>query len=126
MGRKIGWIIATALAWTLNPAVLFCTLWPTGFGRDCASPPGQPDVVPAGCPREGLTWLAGMFFLALWVLLTFVIGLVLGAIEGAHRQFASGALAVVCAVLVTIAMPWAMAGFAVSNGVTQLIVRAKD
>src|SRR4051812_7171539 len=83
--RGPSWIGTAVLAWTVNPIVLMITVWPTGFGRDCSpTPAGE---VPRGCPREGLVWLAGMLMLALWVLLTGLVGLVLGAVEGAHQRF---------------------------------------
>jgi len=117
--RRTAWIVAAVLAWTVNPVVLLITIWPTGIGRDCASPPGDPSDVPPGCPREGLIWLAGLFMLACWLLLTSTVGLVFGVIEGAHHRFARGG--VVAAVLITIAAPWAMIAFAAGNGVARLV-----
>ncbi|MCU7725097.1 hypothetical protein ODJ79_15325 [Actinoplanes sp. KI2] len=110
------------LAWTVNPLVLLITVWPTGLGRNCSSPSDAPDYVPPGCPREGLVVLAGMFVLGCWILVTGVVGLACGVVEGARHRFAKGV--VVPAVLVTIAAPWAMAAFAVGAGLAWLVTAA--
>jgi hypothetical protein len=120
--KRPAWIVAAVLAWTVNPIALFVTIWPTGVGRDCASPPGSPMDVPPGCPREGLAWLAGMFMLAVWLIATGLVAFTLGVIAGCHRHFVRGA--VVPAVLITVAMPWAMAGYALGAGIGHLALAA--
>jgi hypothetical protein len=112
--RKAAWIVAAVLAWTVNPIALVITVVPSGLGRDCSSPTD----VPPGCPQAGLTVLAAMMMLAAWLLFTGLIGLVFGVIEGCHLRFVKGH--VVPAVLVAVAMPWAMAAFALGAGVGRL------
>ncbi|GAA2642685.1 hypothetical protein Adu01nite_24720 [Paractinoplanes durhamensis] len=119
--RGLAWIIAAVLAWTVNPAVLLFVLLPTGIRKDCSRIPGTDDY-PPDCPREGLVYLAAAAVIFLWVYFTGFAALVAGALEGSRRRFAK----VVPAVLVTIAMPWAMVGFAIGNGIAQWVTAAAD
>jgi hypothetical protein len=114
----IVWIIGAAGALTVTPPLWLMVALTMGWGRDCSSPPGAPYDVPEGCPAEGLSALASMSMLGLWILVTAVVSLVFGVIEGRYRRFAYKRRA--CAVLVTLATPWAMAGYALGNGLGRL------
>jgi hypothetical protein len=102
-------LVAAVLAWTINPIILLITVWPTGTGRDCSSPSGLPDYLPPGvrgrpggaggiddAGRLGARHRSGR--------------LGLRRARGVHRRFVRGH--VVPAILVTVAAPWAMAGYA--------------
>jgi hypothetical protein len=112
------WVVAVVAGWTVTP-VLWLMLGVTmGWGHDCSSPSGALGDVPPGCPREGLGALSAMFVLAMWILATSVVALVVGILEGRYRRFAYRRR--ICAVLVAIAMPWAILAYAAGNGLGRL------
>ncbi|MEU4218317.1 hypothetical protein [Actinoplanes sp. NPDC026623] len=112
------WIIGAAGALTVTPMLWLMVGLTMGWGRDCSSPPGAPYDVPAGCASEGLSALASMSMLGSWILVTVVVSVVFGVLEGRYRRFAYKRRT--CAVLVTLATPWAMAGYALGNGLGRL------
>lgn len=114
------WIIAAVAAWTLNAFLWGITALTSGWGRDCSSASGSLDV-PPGCPREGLSALAALMVLGVWVVFTGISAIVVGVIEGRYRRFAYERRT--CAVLVTLAMPWAVVGYAVGNAMGRLLPR---
>lgn len=120
-GRWTGvvWIIGAVAAWMVTPPLLLMLVVTTGWGRDCSSPSGSYDDVPPGCPREGLGALASLMVLGMWVLVTVVVAVVFGVLEGRYRRFAYRRRT--CAVLVAIAAPWALAAYAVGNGLARLL-----
>jgi hypothetical protein len=119
-GRWTGvvWIIGTVAAWMVAPPLLLMLALTMGWGRDCSPAPGAPYDVPPGCPREGLGALAAIMMLGLWILVTAVVAVVFGVLEGRYRRFAYRRRT--CAVLLTIAAPWAMVAYAIGNGLGRL------
>jgi hypothetical protein len=118
-GRWLGvaWIIAAVAAWMVTPMLWLLLAAGMGWGMDCSEPVGAGDL-PPGCPREGLLAGMAMLSLALWILGTAVVAFVVGVLEGRHRRFAYHRRT--CAVLVTVAMPWAMLTYAAGNGLGRL------
>jgi hypothetical protein len=112
------WIIGTVAAWVVTPLLWLMIAEEMGWGRNCSATPGVPFELPPDCPREGLAAALFIMIFAMWVLFSGVVALVLGVLEGRHRRFAYRRRA--CAVLVTIATPWAMLAYAVGNGLGRL------
>jgi len=112
------WIIGTVAAWMVTPVLLFMLVLTTGWGHDCTPPPGEPDYVPEGCPREGIGAFASVSMLGMWIVVTVIVAVVIGVFEGRFRRFAYRRRT--CAVLLTIAAPWAMVAYAVGNGLGRL------
>ena len=122
--RRTTWIVAAVLAWTVDPFLVGAARWPTGVGRDCSPPPGARGQVPPGCPQEGLVGVGAVAVIGSWVVITGLVAVVLGAIEGSHRRFARGV--VPSAVLVAVAAPWAMLAFAAGNDLGQATAATSD
>jgi hypothetical protein len=136
-GRPLGsngragthWVITVILVLFTVPPLAWLTLLARSNYLRCldSSAPGSSqagDVDPGACTPAEVSYILPLRFLLVVITVTAIGGLIAGMIEGLQRwKFASGRR--VCAVVLGVAQPLALASYAIGYGISRFLPKRK-